>query len=171
MLEKELKEEAKTRYPIGSKIKSLSGDSFVLGGHHFTFHDSNKTLGASSEITRQILYDNGNWAEIEEFVKAWCIKVTKENHEELGKWREAGQVGDMESGNKANGYILSEYHGARGYFSQTKPSNMQEITTEQFKKYVLNYSDAWMEKYTEKRKSRKKSDVEVINRKTITLWE
>ena len=170
MSEKELNEEAKRRYPIGSKIKSLSGDSFVLGGYYFTFHNSNK-LGASSEITRQILYDNGDWAKIEneEFVltdiemkteipEEWFIKITKENHEELGLWREDGQCGNMKSDAKPSGYILSNYMGKKGYWSQSAPHNYKEITTEKFRKYILNIEETSIEK-------------EIIERKTINLWE
>ena len=66
----------------------------------------------------------------------WHIKVTAENNEMLGNWRESGSIDGME------GIILSEYHGSRGYWVPDEggiPDHCQiEITTVQFILYVLN---------------------------------
>ena len=66
----------------------------------------------------------------------WHIKVTAENDEMLGNWRESGSIEGME------GIILSEYHESRGYWVPDEggiPDHCQiEITTEQFIQYVLN---------------------------------
>ena len=66
----------------------------------------------------------------------WHIKVTPENNEMLGNWRESGSIDGME------GIVLSEYHGSRGYWLPDNgriPDHCQiEITTEQFVQYVLN---------------------------------
>lgn len=70
------------------------------------------------------------------FPKHWHIKVTAENNEMLGRWREAGQIDGLE------GIILSEHLGARGFWTfdeDSIPDHCRtEITTEQFKQFVLN---------------------------------
>lgn len=66
----------------------------------------------------------------------WHIRVTPENNEMLGNWRQAGSIDGLE------GIILSEHHGQRGYWIPDHtilPDHCRtEITTEQFRQYVLN---------------------------------
>lgn len=66
----------------------------------------------------------------------WHIRVTPENNEMLGDWRQAGSIDGLE------GIILSEHHGSRGYWmagGMDIPDHCRtEITTEQFRQYVLN---------------------------------
>lgn len=68
----------------------------------------------------------------------WHIKVTEENNEMLGNWRAAGSIDELE------GYVLSEHLGSRGWWVLSKDSIPDhcriEISTEQFKEYVLNES-------------------------------
>lgn len=66
----------------------------------------------------------------------WHIRVTEENNEMLGNWRQSGSIVGLE------GIILSEHRGTRGYWlanHENIPDHCQiEITTEQFIQYVLN---------------------------------
>lgn len=66
----------------------------------------------------------------------WHIKVTAENNKMLGNWRSSGDIDGL------NGVILSEHYGHRGYWiadCMDIPNPFRtEITTEQFKQYVLN---------------------------------
>ena len=66
----------------------------------------------------------------------WHIKITEENNEMLGNWREAGGIRGLQ------GIILSEYRETRGYWmgdDERIPTHCQiEISTEQFIEYVLN---------------------------------
>ena len=66
----------------------------------------------------------------------WHIRVTAENNEMLGNWRQAGSIDGLE------GIILSEHHGSRGYWmagGMDIPDHCRtQITTEQFRQYVLN---------------------------------
>jgi hypothetical protein len=66
----------------------------------------------------------------------WHIIVTEENNEMLSNWRPSGTIHAL------GGIILSEHHGARGWWIGTPqliPDHCQiEITTEQFRQYVLN---------------------------------
>jgi hypothetical protein len=72
----------------------------------------------------------------------WHIKITEENNEMLGNWREAGGIRGLQ------GIILSEYRETRGYWmgdDERIPTHCQiEITTEQFIEYVLNQTDTNM---------------------------
>ena len=63
----------------------------------------------------------------------WCIKVLEENREILGKWRSSGPLRS-----EFNGYWLhTPMKGANGYNCKERDFNYNEITFEQFKKYVL----------------------------------
>lgn len=66
----------------------------------------------------------------------WHIRVTAENNEMLGNWRQAGPIDGLD------GIILSERYGSRGYWifdHMSIPDHCRtEITTEQFRQYVLN---------------------------------
>jgi hypothetical protein len=66
----------------------------------------------------------------------WHIKVTEENTEMLGSWRQASML------DTTDGYILSEHNNQRGYWvaiERSIPTHCQiEISTEQFIEYVLD---------------------------------
>ena len=89
-----------------------------------------RPVGGGQEI---LMDDNG----IEYvFPGNWHIKITEENNEMLGNWREPGSIRDL------RGIILSEYRETRGYWmgdDERIPTHCQiEISTEQFIEYVLN---------------------------------
>lgn len=69
----------------------------------------------------------------------WCIAVTKENIESLGKWREAGSIGVMHSNNPSPKGFIHSYN--KGYWSSSKMEGYTKITFDQFKKYVLNMKE------------------------------
>ena len=73
-----------------------------------------------------------DWELVEEnFVlpKNWHIEVTKTNAEALSQWRTDGKLIQLD------GYLKNS-HGVKGYWFMERPTGT-EITTEQFKKYVL----------------------------------
>lgn len=72
--------------------------------------------------------------ESDEFIlpEKWCIKVTKENVEALGRWRRAGRIS-----NGIDGYCLSFYRDVVGWYTNEVSPEFKEITYEQFKKHVL----------------------------------
>jgi hypothetical protein len=70
----------------------------------------------------------------------WCIKVTEENVETLGKWRDAGPI-TAERYITESWYLHTPKHGAKGYNEPRKDPEYTEITFEQFKQYVLTPSD------------------------------
>lgn len=76
-----------------------------------------------------------------EFVlpEKWGIKLTEENAEVLGYWREDGHFPDYTRRicSQENYYILSNYRNKRGYCHHALPYGYKEITLEQFEKYVL----------------------------------
>lgn len=73
--------------------------------------------------------------------KKWYIKVNKSNLKELGKWRSAGAYGQMRPDNpfpcgyctSETGYCTSE----TGFWMSSKPAGFTEITTAEFRKFVL----------------------------------
>lgn len=73
-------------------------------------------------------------SELTSLPEKWCIKVTKENIVDLGKWRSAGPSGNMSPDSKTFGYIRSY---DKGYWQEDIPTGDIEITFEQFKKWVL----------------------------------
>ena len=77
----------------------------------------------------------------EEFVlpEKWCIKLTKENVDVLGKWRSAGPLPSIKYA-KEGWYLHTPKHGANGYNEPSKDPDYTEITFEQFKQHVLKES-------------------------------
>lgn len=71
----------------------------------------------------------------------WYIRVDKENLQMLGEWRSNGPVGEMRSDNPNPKGHISNYDGVKGMYHTQAPSDMTPITTEQFKKYVLNQKE------------------------------
>jgi hypothetical protein len=70
----------------------------------------------------------------------WCIKLTEENIETLGKWRDAGPLPNKKYAIES-WYLHTPKHGARGYNEPRKDPDYTEITFEQFKQYVLTPSE------------------------------
>lgn len=77
----------------------------------------------------------------EEFAlpEKWCIKLTKENVDVLGKWRSAGPLKNKRYA-KEGWYLHTPKHGANGYNESSKDPDYTEITFEQFKQHVLKES-------------------------------
>jgi len=69
----------------------------------------------------------------------WCIKVTEENVETLGKWRSSGPLKD-ERYVDGSWYLHTPKHGAKGFNENRKDPEYTEITFEQFKQHVLKES-------------------------------
>lgn len=73
--------------------------------------------------------------------KEWCLYLTDENRDIVGKWRTCGNLGH------STGYVLSQGHPRaftkehKGFHVNEKPKGTPEITFEQFKKYVLNQKE------------------------------
>jgi hypothetical protein len=66
--------------------------------------------------------------------KKWCVKVTNENQDIIGKWRTNGSC-------NVGGYCMySGYNDVDGYWDSIIPDGITEITFEQFKQYVLKDS-------------------------------
>lgn len=72
---------------------------------------------------------------MEKLPKKWNIKVTKENVDDLGHWRDSGGLTNTE------GYLLSNYHDHKGYWvvviNAIPPEYKQEISFEDFKIHIL----------------------------------
>lgn len=77
----------------------------------------------------------------EEFVlpEKWCIKLTEENVETLGKWRTDGILKDPRYV-KEGFYLHTPMSGRKGYNEPSKHPDYTEITFEQFKQHVLKKS-------------------------------
>ena len=136
-----LLEQAKLKYPIGTKFKN------AFRGRN----DSEKIFTVESEIKymhqyigvhtdNQWLYYGGKWAEIiDDFVlpEKWQIKRTEENHEIINNWMNNHHKDKITHG--ITDYVSSKYFANN--FNLNKIVNIEEgvieITFEQFKKYVL----------------------------------
>ena len=92
-------------------------DTFVSMGRLYKFNDDGTPNVSPSKIPL-----------------GWYLQVTDENVKEINKWRTAGW---LDKGTE--GWISHEgYKGVRGYWTSDKPRELEEITTEQFFKHVLN---------------------------------
>lgn len=76
-----------------------------------------------------------------EFVlpEKWCIKLTEENVDILGKWRTDGILRDPKFA-KEGWYLHTPMNGKKGYNEPSKDPDYTEITFEQFKQHVLKES-------------------------------
>ena len=127
-----LLEQAKLKYPVGTRYRDLSKLLFTITSHNF-IEKNNNLLWA--EPCKGILYEDGEWAEIvEDFVlpQHWCIQITNENLEKLRNHRFNLTLGSI------GGYITSRPVGLLnwGWFTHSNIGGYYtEITTEQFLKY------------------------------------
>lgn len=62
----------------------------------------------------------------------YAVKLTKENIEALGKWRDSGAIGG-----RIYGYILSEYGNTKGMWDSVIPKEYELISWEQFQQEVM----------------------------------
>jgi hypothetical protein len=67
----------------------------------------------------------------------WCIKLTKENLDTLGRWRTDGPIGNEYLG----WYLHTPMNGRLGYNLSRIEDGYVEITFEQFKKHVLKQNN------------------------------
>lgn len=130
-------------------------------GPHSIFVNGFRWADTREEHTFWQYIKNGNFdvfyekypetsSELTSLPEKWCIKVTPQNKETLGKWRTDGSL-------SGGGYIYHKgYYGVRpniqGYWLPGKKSDCTEITFEQFKKWVLNESsmeEKWVPKVGE----------------------
>ena len=140
-----LLEQAKLKYPIGTKFKNAfldRGDSHRI--FEITSFDDFRGATIKSHDRIGVYYNNewlhygGKWAEIvEDFVlpQHWCIQVTNENLEKLRNHRFGLTLGSVD------GYITSRPVGLLnwGWFTNSNTGGYyREITLEQFLKYVVN---------------------------------
>lgn len=99
----------------------------------------------------------------------WHIRVTPENNEMLGNWRQAGSIDGLE------GIILSEHHGSRGYWmagGMDIPDHCRtEITTEQFRQYVLNQTTTDMPTPTTNLENEQEDAVVTTTEKVICITD
>ncbi len=63
----------------------------------------------------------------------YAVKLTEQNLETLGKWRESGPITGS-----IYGYILSEYAGSKGYWTSELYPGYKYISWEQFQQEVMN---------------------------------
>lgn len=99
----------------------------------------------------------------------WHIRVTPENNEMLGNWRQSGTIDGLE------GIVLSEHHGQRGYWIPDHtilPDHCRtEITTEQFRQYVLNQTPTNMPTPTTNLENEQEDAVVTTTEKVICITD
>jgi hypothetical protein len=103
---------------------------------------NSKLIEADMSIVSQFLPDgHPDKIDSKEFVlpDKWCIKITEENIDVLGKWRTDGPLKDNRYV-KEDCYLHTPMHNKRGYNEPSKHPDYKEITFEQFKQYVLKES-------------------------------
>ena len=124
-------EERVNPYVVGDVLKVFAIDAHPISSSGMTLYGLEHP---TNWLSTQILIDNRSIEYV--FPGNWHIKVTPENNEMLGDWRESGSIEGLE------GIILSEHRESRGYWlanHENIPDHCQiEITTEQFVQYVLN---------------------------------
>ncbi len=151
-----LLEQAKLKYPIGTKFKPLNTDiiceittgKFKLSGNSIwevdIFNDNIYSNGAC----HYIYSNNPGFAEIivEDFKlpEKWCVKRTIDNFEIINNWCNNNHIDDEHNSYiDSYGYIHSErcnnsFNSFKRSKGGTQDLSFTEITFEQFKKYVLN---------------------------------
>ncbi len=132
-----LLEQAKLKYPIGTKVKSLFYNS--VQGNIININFKHCGIWADLNTGKGIfLYSrkNNKWAEIIEDFKLpekWCVQVNSENENFINSVRDRScSVTFMTSS-----LILPNVKNSWYCDSDAKKRGFTEITFEQFKKYVL----------------------------------
>ena len=145
MKKEELIKEAKRRYPVRCAVKcDFVGMSYQgIIGDEFNYTDSGIWINLIDSHLRMCLYNkfDNKWAEIieDKFVlpKTWYVTVTKENIDVLSKWRFDRKESCLQVGYIVGMYKWDENRISKEY-NDTPDSNWEnEITFDQFKKYVL----------------------------------
>lgn len=133
-----LLEQAKLKYPVGTKIISPTSKTLftIKGNIRYGFPGScteDYIFGNDGECSLYLAREN-KWAEIvEDFVlpEKWCIKDVKEVKEFFENYNHGGYTCSN------NAYLHYPRIVDRCYFKEIQ-KDYTEITLEQFKKYVLN---------------------------------
>jgi len=153
-----LLEQAKSRYPIGTKFKCVNKNDIMLG-REFSIVTDYKQFGGKDSNWGVFCSDNGwivlhnQWAEIVEDFKLpekWCIRLNLENVNIVGKWFNENSQTRIYDYHKLTLDSVSTiynilHYPAYKYLGLTKHGDIinkiengyTEITFEQFKKYVL----------------------------------
>ena len=142
-----LLEEAKRRYPVGTKyrVKEYSSGNYYLEGtvSKTPYWSNNGKEDIISGYDGILWSSKYGWSEIveepkvetnsiaEEFVlpEKWCVKVTRDNYEIIDTWK---LTTEWNSSAKSWKYVRFDGVGCETVTGNT------EITFDQFKKYILN---------------------------------
>ena len=157
--EDELLQVAKQFYPIGTKFRTIYGDDELLTvvlNNHLMYYSQKPTIIVSTDKGNGDILTNGaaiwskskGWAKIinspiqgsDNFVlpEKWYCKRTKENSKILNEWNNK-KYDSHAFCERGEGCMFSDknYSGT----NLTNYGDYQEITFDQFKKYVLNKSE------------------------------
>lgn len=168
-----IQEECKKKYPIGCTYED--GFSYVLELDEYTYGIfCNNMIYAHSG--GGCLFNHGTWAklislpettiedkpmkELTELPEKWCIKLTKENQQIVGKYynrkgaiayTDADRIGKyLSSHNLSSGIsVMSETENHGSNFCMTTCESYTEITFDQFKKWVLKENESDVSAYVE----------------------
>lgn len=153
-----LLEQAKLKYPVGTKIISPTSKALftIKGNIRYGFPGScteDCIFGNDGECSLYLSHEN-KWAEIvEDFVlpEKWCIRLNLENVNIVGKWFNENSQTRIDDYHKltldrVNTVYDILHYPAYKYLGLTKhgdtinkiKNGYTEITFEQFKKYILN---------------------------------
>ena len=153
--------EAKLRYPIGATVKCLYNNrKYLVADQNYETHFKEQIWFLTDDDIGIKIYADGVWAEIvsfpeKEFIlpETWYIKVNEENNGVLSKWyyndNNCLQIGVI----VGMYYSLSNNKIYKGFNPCSVLSGKtykfeNEITFEQFKKYVLKEKEDIMKKQT-----------------------
>jgi hypothetical protein len=164
--------ECKKRYPIGCTYKD--GNHQVLRQDDFTYRIVDISIWSHSQ--GGVLFSDGKWSdvislpetkvedkpmkELTELPEKWCIKLTKENQQIVGKYynrkgaiayTDADRIGKyLSSHNLSSGIsVMSETENHGSNFCMTTCESYTEITFDQFKKWVLKENESDVSAYVE----------------------
>lgn len=145
-----LLEQAKLKYPIGTKIKSLYEGTIctITKQSHLNYINSDgyckntDSIWFTASPYAPLVYREGQWAEIVEdfkLPKTWKLKVCDKSLNTLISWRKSLNLSLFISLNDIEDYryITEQGYGA-GYKRIPSQSTRPEITFEQFEQYVLH---------------------------------
>lgn len=130
-----LLEQAKLKYPIGTKVRSLIGNTCIITQQsHVDLRNSDgyckntDSIWFTASPYSPLIYRKGQWAEIVEdfqLPEKWCVEVNEELRNRVGYY-------------KAYGYHHSIQINDTNKWSNKIKEGFTEITFEQFEQYVLH---------------------------------
>jgi hypothetical protein len=130
----------KYNQPIGDI--TVSGFDTVPGNYHYLIFNNYNVWFVYCVTNKKV---NITLSELEGILKGdtftlpemWCIEVTDENIDVLGKWRSDGTLLNRHIG----WYLHTPMNNSNGYNKVSKDNDYTEITFEQFKTYVLKQNN------------------------------